>query len=91
MLKKKSSSQREDLIGSMNDSWIEPAPIWSRGRGSEQLHETEGFYGQKEGGTRKLKEWIISGEVIFLKAAGFISQITDYLTSPDRESLDWLF
>lgn len=36
----------------------------------------EGFYRQEEGGTRKLKEWIISGMVTLLEAGGFIRQIT---------------
>lgn len=88
MLKKNSSSQVEDPIGSLNDPRIGQRPSGKEKGGSEQLHETEGFSGQNEGGMRKLKEWIISGRVIFLKAAGFIRQITDYLTSPDQESSD---
>lgn len=36
----------------------------------------ESFYRQKEGGTRKLKEWIIFGRVTLLEAGGFIRQIT---------------
>ena len=43
----------------------------------EELHTMEGFSGQKESGTRKWKEWVISGRATFLeeKAGGFIRQI----------------
>lgn len=32
-------------------------------RGSEEFYKMGGFYRQKEGETRKLKDWIISGKV----------------------------
>ena len=35
---------------------------WGGGRCSDELCKMEGFYRQKEGETKKLKEWIISGK-----------------------------
>lgn len=40
---------------------------------SDELNKKEGFQRQKEGGTRKLKEWIISGKVTFWEGRGVLT------------------
>lgn len=47
----------------------------------------EGFYGQKESGTGKLKEWVISGTGTFLY--GNADYQAGYLTSIEIQG-DWL-
>lgn len=44
-------------------------------------------YRQKEGGTRRLEEWIISGKASFLLGDGRFYQV-DYLPSVDQEIPD---
>lgn len=93
MLKNKiRPSKFEDPISFIKQFMNQAAPhpvsrkdLW----GIEDLYKTDGFHWQKEGGTRKLKEWSISRQWHFPLGEDKESYQADDLTRADQEIPDW--